>query len=266
MRWHYVRAVLTKEWHELARQRMIWSAMLIPLLVTMVIPIITVRSMGAEEALDRDTVELVSRFTAAIPELAALSPDLQVAVVMLRMFSMMFLLIPVVGALNIATYAIVGEKRNRTLEPVLTTPIRPQELLLGKSIAAVAIPMLTTWLGYVLYIFIITFFLDARLRPYLLDTASLLMIFVLAPFVALFGLGGGMIVSTRANDVRAAQQVGGLVVLPVVALFVGQALGWLIFDTWLMLLAIAGAIVLDIVLLGINVALFDTERILTRWT
>lgn len=266
MRWHYVRTVLIKEWQELARQRMIWMAMLVPLVVVMVIPVITVRGMGAEEALDRDTVELVSRFAATFPELATLDPQLQVAVVLLRMFSAMFMLIPVVGALNIATYAIVGEKRNRTLEPVLATPIRPQELLVGKSIGAVAIPILMTWLGYVLYVLITLFFVDMRLRPYLLDTASLLMVFVLAPFVALFGLGGGMIVSTRVNDVRSAQQIGGFVVLPVVGLFVGQALGWLVFDTWLVLLVILGAFLLDVVLLGINVALFDPERILTRWT
>nr|WP_290665728.1 ABC transporter permease subunit [Ardenticatena sp.] len=265
MRWHYVRTLFIKEWQELARQRMIWMAMLVPLLITLVIPIITVRAIGAEEALDQDTIRLVQRLAIVFPELTTLDPQLQVAVVMLRMFGAMFLLIPVVGALNIATYAIVGEKRNRTLEPVLATPLRPQELLAGKSIGAVAIPMLMTWLGYTLYVFVTVFVLDARLRPYLLDTVSLLMVFVLAPFVALFGLGGGMIVSTRVNDVRAAQQIGGFVVLPVVGLFVGQALGWLIFDTWLVLLMTAGVFLLDVVLLGINVALFDPERILTRW-
>src|SRR5437868_14784014 len=36
----------------------------------------------------------------------------------------------------IAAYAVVGEREQGTLEPVLTTPIRREELLLAKALAA----------------------------------------------------------------------------------------------------------------------------------
>ena len=36
----------------------------------------------------------------------------------------------------LASYSVVGEREQGTLEPVLTTPIRREELLIGKGLAA----------------------------------------------------------------------------------------------------------------------------------
>ena len=75
----------------------------------------------------------------------------------------------------------------------------------------------------------------------------------------------GVIVSARVNDPRVAQQVGGVVIVPVIALVLLQATGTLLVGpVGYTLLAI---IVLAISLVGlrIGVRLFDREAILTRW-
>ena len=44
--------------------------------------------------------------------------------------------IPAIVPAMVAAYAVVGERQQGTLEPVLTTPVRREEFLLGKALAA----------------------------------------------------------------------------------------------------------------------------------
>ena len=44
--------------------------------------------------------------------------------------------IPAIVPALVAAYSVVGERQQGTLEPVLTTPIRREEFLLGKALAA----------------------------------------------------------------------------------------------------------------------------------
>jgi hypothetical protein len=48
------------------------------------------------------------------------------------------LAIPAIVPAVVAAYSVAGERQQDTLEPVLTTPIRAEELLLGKGLAALA--------------------------------------------------------------------------------------------------------------------------------
>ncbi len=51
--------------------------------------------------------------------------------------SMVYMLvIPVTVPAVLAAYSVVGEREQGTLEPLLTTPIRREELLIGKALAA----------------------------------------------------------------------------------------------------------------------------------
>ena len=50
--------------------------------------------------------------------------------------SLLLLIVPIVIPPVIAAYSVVGEREQGTLEPVLTTPVRRDELLLGKAVAA----------------------------------------------------------------------------------------------------------------------------------
>jgi len=54
-----------------------------------------------------------------------------------------------------------------------------------------------------------------------------------APAVAGLGLGITVLVSARAETFQEAYQLGGIVVLPILLLVVGQATGVLYFSSWL---------------------------------
>ena len=65
-----------------------------------------------------------------------LSPDQRIVFFLFQQFLILFLLTPVTGAMSLAAHAVVGEKQNRTLEPLLATPITTLELLVAKVLGA----------------------------------------------------------------------------------------------------------------------------------
>src|SRR5665647_457663 len=62
-----------------------------------------------------------------------------------------FVILATVLPSTIAAYSIVGEKVEKTLEPLLATPTTDGEILLGKSIASFLPPILSTWASATLY-------------------------------------------------------------------------------------------------------------------
>lgn len=67
------------------------------------------------------------------------------------------------------------------------------------------------------------------------------------------------------NDPRVAQQVGGVIIVPIVGVTLLQATGTLLVGAAGYLAMTAIVLIVSIVGLRIGVALFDREAILTRW-
>jgi hypothetical protein len=83
---------------------------------------------------------------------------------------------------------------------------------------------------------------------------------------ALVALQAAMVISSRVNDARTAQQFGVLLIIPLTGLLIAQFTGrlWLSAATLAFLgLGLFGAWILLTIL---SVALFEREAILTRWT
>jgi ABC-2 type transport system permease protein len=89
--------------------------------------------------------------------------------------------------------------------------------------------------------------------------------FLLGPAVGMSSVVAGVIVSARVNDPRVAQQVGGVIIVPVIGIVLVQATGTLLVGA--LGYALLAAVILAISLAGLwlGVRLFDREAILTRW-
>jgi ABC-2 type transport system permease protein len=128
------------------------------------------------------------------------------------------LIIPATLPPVIAAYSVVGEREQGTLEPLLTAPVRPSELLLGKALAAF---LPTVGIAYAIYAVVLTsvrlgaarVVADALWHP-----SQLLTQLLFTPLVALWSIWVGIGISTRASDVRVAQQLAGLASLPLLGL------------------------------------------------
>ena len=110
---------------------------------------------------------------------------------------------------------IIGEKQEQSLEPLLATPTTDSEILLGKSIGALLPPLVAIWIGAVIFMGLIdaiTFGLLGYL--YYPNAVMAVIMLLLVPLAAVTAVEVSVIVSARVNDVRTAQQLGSLIVIP----------------------------------------------------
>jgi ABC-type Na+ efflux pump permease subunit len=162
----------------------------------------------------------------------------------------MFLLIPVINSMMIALNSFVGEKERGTLESLLFAPITVKELFVGKVLSAFVPTMVLTIGSFILFGVITTVItypmFDGFIFP---NTNWLLLVFWLAPIITLFTILIEVLVSARSKSFQEAQQIGGLVILPIVALFVGQATGMLIISPIILLVVGLLLLVINLLLL-----------------
>ncbi len=181
-----------------------------------------------------------------------------------------FLFFFIIGAVSlpvgIAAYSIVGEKVEKSLEPLLATPLTDSEILLGKSIAAFLPPLLATYIGAAIFAAFVDALTQAKLGYLYFPNAELaVLLLAMVPLVCILSVEVIILVSSRANDVRAAQQFGGVLVFPFVALYIAGEIGVLTLDTTNLLFLSAAILAIDVLLFYLSWGTFQREDILTKW-
>jgi len=167
---------------------------------------------------------------------------------------------------SIAAYGIVGEKVEKSLEPLLSAPVTDGEILLGKVLAAFVPTIAAVWAGSVLYMALVDWWTVGPLGYlYFPNLEIVVLLFLLAPLACLYSVEVCIIVSSRVTDVRSAQQYSGPVMLPLIFLYVAGELGKPVLNATNLLIigGVLAAIVLG--LFSISIRTFRREEILTRW-
>ena len=252
--------VLDKEWLELRLQRGL-------LLATFFLPVaMTALGIVIFYVAGRVSAVLSNPGGPVPPGLEGLSPVEVAQVLVGRQFSVLFLLLPVFIPSVLASYAIVGEKRERTLEPVLATPIRTWELLLGKTLAALVPALAITIAAAAIFVVgILSLAVTDRVREIVVTPGWILAVLVDTPLLALIGVALIVVISSRVNDPLSAQQFSAVLVVPVLALLFGQLAGIIVLGP---ALALGIGVILALIAafsLWLAARLFQREVILTRW-
>jgi ABC-2 type transport system permease protein len=171
--------------------------------------------------------------------------------------------IPALVPATLASYAVVGERQQGTLEPVLGTPIRRDELLLGKVLAVLIPSVGISYLVYAVFLLCVELFADQAVANALIKGTDVLAQVLFTPLLAAWSIWIGLAISARSSDVRVAQQLGTLASLPTIALTTLLALN-------VIHASLAVAVVFAVALLvgnrvGSRVvgAMFDRERLIT---
>lgn len=128
------------------------------------------------------------------------------------------LAIPALVPVLLASYSIVGERQEGTLEPVLTTPIRREELLLGKALAVLAPSIVISYVVFGVFLAVVALFAHPGVSSSIIRGQDVLVQVIFTPLIAGWSVWLGIAISTRVHDVRVAQQLSVLASLPVVAL------------------------------------------------
>jgi ABC-2 type transport system permease protein len=182
-------------------------------------------------------------------------------------FSFFFIIGSVILPTTIAAYSLVGEKLEKSLEPLLAAPVTDGEILLGKSIAAFIPPMAAIYIGAIVFMALIDVLTHHSLGYWYFPNWTIgLMLLLVAPLSAILSIEMNVIVSSRASDVRAAQLQANLVVIPFAAIYVASEVGVISLDIRNLLIISAVILILDLALFFVSTKIFQREEILTKWT
>jgi ABC-type transport system involved in multi-copper enzyme maturation permease subunit len=210
--------------------------------------------------------------TAILPLIFLIQPVIQVftlptsaSMTLRHEHSLVYMLaIPVLVPAVLASYAVVGERLQGTLEPVLTTPVRPEELLLGKAMAAFVPSVVVAYAVFALFVAIVEFFARSAVASALIQGPDLLAQLLFTPLLASWSIWVGIAISAKSSDPRTAAQISVLMSLPTVAVTTLIALN--VIPATLGIAVGFGAALLVLVLVGWRVVsvIFDPERLITN--
>lgn len=186
--------------------------------------------------------------------------------IMFNVLLILLIMTPVMIPTVTASYSFVGEKVNRSLEPLLATPATDLELLVGKSGSIFLVSMGSTWLAFALAVVMVDLLTQPVLGYYPLPNSYWVVgILLLAPGMCLMSILTNVIISSKVNDVRVSQQIGGVLVLPILLFFFFTLAGFLSTDLVPMFLFSFGVLGADLVILWISLRVFNREEILVSW-
>ena len=257
-----MKALMWKEWLGLRKNRSILLAMAFLPLVMVVTTVGTawhLRSMPVQEFLKEGSLTVPSEWT---------NVDARQGVMILMNDQFMFylLLSPMSLPISIAAYSIIGEKKARSLEPLLATPLKTWELLTAKVLVAVAPAAIAGWLSYLAVVLGIWYVADHVVFGYLVRPVWIVGMILLSPLLAALSTLSGVTISSRMKDIRAANSVAGFFVLPLIVISVAVLLGKVVMTTRIVLWASLIIALLTITLLYLSVKIFNRETILTSWS
>ena len=185
---------------------------------------------------------------------------------LIESFSWFFVIIPAIVPTPIASYSIVGEKVEKSLEPLLAAPITDGEILLGKAIAAFLPAISATYMGAAIFMTGIDVVTHSRLGYYYFPDQQIgVVLLVLAPLAVLLSIELNVIASARVNDVRTASQLGSMMFLPFIGIYLAGEIGIITLNTTNLLYIGAVLAAAVLILFRISKATFRREEILTKW-
>ena len=233
-----IRAVVAKELRDYRRNRFVATTMAIMPILFMIAPIVTIFSLPADAASRK------------------LDAGIGVSVLYLT-------LIPALVPAVVSSYSVIGEREQGTLEPVLTTPLRREELLLGKALAAYLPTLVISYVMYGIFLACVGLFAHQNVADDVFQAGRILAQILFTPLLAAWSIFAGIAISTRANDVRVAQQLSTLVSLPPMAVTALIGFGVLAPTPRIAVALGAAMLVIDIAAGRFVSRLFDRERLLT---
>ena len=278
MRFDKAKLVFGKDWLEIRRNwQVILPIVLVPLIISVFIPVVLTliatlaptsnvssfsgASLGGFETLIQNLPQQIQEQLTGLSEMQTM-----VYIMAVYFFAPFFLIIPLMASSVIASDSFAGEKERKTIEALLATPLSDSELFLGKILVSFIPSMIITIVSFVVYTVIFdllsfSFFSGMFLLP---NLNWILLIFGLAPTVALASIGLTVIISAKVKGFREAQQISVILLIPILALVFGQAAGAVVFGPLIIALLTIVFAVIAFVVFRIGVSTFKREEILAK--
>ena len=246
------KALIKKDLNEITSSKQVIMPMaIVPLLLTVLIPlalIIGVHYIGDISDVLRGIGPLLKKLPS---EYNAYSPaQLVIKIAVNYLFPSYFLIIPIMCSGVMGASSLVGEKEHKTMETLLYTPISMEQLLRAKILGVFIPSYIITLLSFIAFGIVINIggfiYFGGLIFP---DIKWLIIILWISPAINFLSLILTVMVSSKAKTFQEAQQVSGILVLPVVLLLVGQVTGVILLNNFIMVTAGAVLLLIDYILI-----------------
>ncbi len=251
------------------------KGVMIPLIIVPVVMLILLPGLAALTPLMEsmpgsgmnDMVDLLAMMPAGLQtQLAGYTlPQSIVVLAIVYLMAPMYLIVPLMVASVIAADSFAGEKERKTLEALLYTPTTDRDLFVAKLLVAWLPAVAVAWGGFILYSIVANIAGWPTMgRIFFPNWMWVALALWVAPAIAGMGLAATVIVSSRVKSFQEAYQVGGLIVLPIVALLIAQGTGVMYFSLGLVVLLGAVIWVLDALLIWYGSRSFRRTDLLSQ--
>jgi len=271
MNMHKAWLVFRKDWLEIKRNwQVLLPIIILPLIFAVVFPsiIIAISNTETSNMSTQDFQSLIPNLPLDVQaQIAQMAPNqIMVYIMVLYFFAPFFLIIPIMASSVMGSDSFAGERERKTIEALLATPISDSELLMGKILVSFIPAMIVTWVSFAVYAILVDVATFEMFNGMLLlpNVNFLIMIFGVAPTLALCSIGLTVIISAKVKGFKEAQQISVILLLPVLGLVFAQISGLLILGP-VVLAALIGVLALvDIAIFYFGVKIFQREEILSK--
>ncbi|SET26982.1 ABC transporter permease subunit [Paenibacillus sp. NFR01] len=245
MNWSQIRAIAQKDIKAITSNVQVWIGLiLLPLVFAILFPGVLILVMKMVNIVDADLVNMVQKVIMQLPEgdkkeqitqLPTINHQI-IYIFVNYMLGPFFMLIPVLNSLMIALNSMVGEKERRTLESLLFAPIEVKDLFMGKLVATFIPTFIITLASFVLCGIIINGLSYTMFDGFIFPNLSwgIILLWVTPMFTGLVILIS-IFISARCKGFQEAQQLGGVVILPLIGAPISQITGILFLSPQILL-------------------------------
>lgn len=259
------KALIYKDINEItSSKRVILPMTIVPIILIVIMPIglfIGVNFIGNDSSMITKLAPLIKKLPSEYGSYS--QSQLLIKVMINFMFPSYFLIIPIMCSGVIGASSFVGEKEHKTLESLLYTPISMEQLLRAKILGVLIPSYVITLISFLVFGVICNIggfmYFGGIIFP---DIAWLIIIFWISPAINLLSLIFTVMVSAKSETFQEAQQVSGLLVLPVILVLIGQMTGVLLISNLVMFMAGGIILILDYILIKRISSKFIPEKLI----
>lgn len=250
-----VKALVHKDLKSTFTSKKVWVPMVIvSVVICTLLPLVFAYIGTQTELLSKDsgdTKQIVDTFIKQFPESETKEKVLSLPNMGLQflylfcsfMIAPFFLLVSIINSMVTASNSFAGEKERKTLESLLFAPIAVKDLFLGKVLASFIPTMLMTYGVFLLDVILVNLLTYSDFQELLfLSPTWLVLMFWVVPILVLFNILINVFISAKVKTFQEAQQFAGILLLPIIGLFVGQISGLFFINP--LLLFILGLVLL----------------------
>lgn len=249
------KALIKKDIQEIVKaKRVLIPSIIIPIIFTVVVPVVM---LIIAYFIDKDPTSVlkIEQIITNMPkEYQSYTPSQVVLKLMLDcMFPGYFLLIPIMCSSVIGASSFVSEREHKTMETLLYTPIKIERILSCKILGIFVPTYILTVISFFCLGIIMNiggaFFFEKLIFP---DVKWIVLLLWVAPNISFVALTFSAIVSAKSKSFQEAQQLSGILIIPIVVLIIVQMIGAFMVNT--IIVIIFGALLFGLALLLINKA------------